>query len=384
MSPEELITRLRKSERIFRLLVEGVKDYAIFMLDPDGHIASWNEGAERIKGYTADEIIGKHFSIFYPQEAIDDKHPQQELAIALRDGKYEEEGWRLRKDGSSFWASVVLTAIYEDQEFVGFAKVTRDLTERKQAEEALRQARDEALEASEAKSRFLSTVSHEVRTPMAGIIGIVELICASAASDDVRELARAAMDSCKRLLQILNDVLDASKLNAGAITLENRSFAVRPIIGDLVQLASPEASKKKLQITAHVAENVPQLLCGDELRVRQILQNLVFNAVKFTAQGQIKISVELVGKDDAGCTLKFIVADTGIGISEEQQKKIFEPFQQATDSTTRVYGGTGLGLSICRTLTDLMNGELGVKSQINEGSTFWVVIRFGDELCQRE
>jgi signal transduction histidine kinase len=243
-------------------------------------------------------------------------------------------------------------------------------------------ARESAERALEVKSNFLATMSHEVRTPMAGIIGIVEMMDVSSKDEQMRGLSRIALDSCKRLLHILNDLLDASRLHAGAVKLEYRYFSVRPILGDIVQLITAEASKKSLTIISTVAPDVPEFVCGDELRVRQILQNLAFNAVKFTEDGRVEIRVELLEKDSEKSTLKFSVTDSGIGISDEQQKKLFQPFVQADDSTTRIYGGTGLGLSISRTLVDLMDGEIGLKSKLNEGSNFWVVIPFRVDSCQ--
>lgn len=373
-----------QQERLLASVVRAVKDYAIFMLDPAGNIITWNQGAERLNGYSSEEAIGKNFNMFYPPDVVAAGHPKYELVAALKEGRYEEEGWRIRKDGSRFWANVIITAIYDQEgKHTGFAKVTRDLTEQKRVERALTEARDKAVAADEAKSRFLSTVSHEVRTPMAGVIGLVELIALEAQKDDnVRHLADTALLSCKRLLHILNDLLDASKLQAGALKIEHRRFYIRPVIGDLVQLASPEATKKNLDISCAVAANVPEMICGDELRVRQILQNLTFNAIKFTPSGKIMLRVELANSDNDTTTLKFTVSDTGIGIALDEQERLFEPFEQLSNSTARVFGGTGLGLSISRTLVSLMNGEIGVESEPGVGSTFWVVIPFRDALCQ--
>lgn len=271
-----------------------------------------------------------------------------------------------------------------DGSISGSVATIRDITVRKQAEREIERARDEAIAASQAKSRFLANVSHEVRTPMAGVMGLVELIaCDTQSGDDIHDMAVTALDSCQQLHRILSNLLDASSLQAGAVSLDNRKFSVRPVVGDVVQLASPEALQKHLELTSYVAENVPEFVWGDEFRVRQILQNLVFNALKFTERGKISISIDLLTKDATASRLRFCVADTGIGIPEEQQKKIFEPFAQAEDSTTRVYGGSGLGLSISQALVNLMEGEIGFESKINQGSTFWVVIPFGDDLCQK-
>jgi signal transduction histidine kinase len=266
-----------------------------------------------------------------------------------------------------------------------YARVARLLEQRlfsHTLETAIAERTKELTAALEAKSRFLSTLSHEVRTPMAGVIGVVELIQVNSKQDEnIHELAKVAFDSCKRLLQILNDMLDASKLQAGALQLESRRFAVRPVIGDLVQLTIPETHRKGLEIISNVDADVPDTVCGDELRVRQVLQNLVFNAVKFTHQGKVSIHVLVERHKEKSTTLKFVVTDSGIGISAENQERIFEPFHQAEASTTRVYGGTGLGLSIARTLIELMGGQISLRSEPGKGSTFSVSIPFEDDLC---
>ncbi|MBI2809567.1 MAG: response regulator [Candidatus Melainabacteria bacterium] len=250
-------------------------------------------------------------------------------------------------------------------------------------ESAINERTKQLTAALEAKSRFLSTVSHEVRTPMAGVIGLVELILLESQNEETKLLANSALDSSKRLLQILNNLLDASKLEAGRVILENRWFSVRPIIGDVVQLARAEANKKNLLLTSAVETEVPDLVCGDELRLRQILTNLVFNAIKFTAKGEVSLSANFLRKEGGLVYLRFEVKDTGIGIAPEQQHELFEPFTQADDSTTRVFGGTGLGLSISKSLATIMNGRIGVESSLGKGSTFWVELPFGAEACQK-
>ncbi|HEY9778331.1 MAG TPA: PAS domain S-box protein [Planktothrix sp.] len=377
-----------KQQEVFRMLVSSVKDYAIFMLDPDGYVATWNEGAQRIKGYSADEIIGKHFSRFYTQEAKDRNHPQYELDVAKKEGRYEEEGWRIRKDGSTFWASVVITAVLSQGNLIGFAKVTRDLTERKKSEQQreatarlLAESNEELQRALEVKSRFLSTISHEVRTPMTGIIGMTELLTMEDLGADNNAVVRSIFDSSKRLLQLLNDVLDTTRMQSGKLTLEYRPFSVRAVIGDARQLISPEAMKKNLEVVGSCDENLPDTLCGDEHRLRQILLNLAFNAVKFTSSGQVDISCAVKSHIEQTTVLRFAVGDTGIGIKSDDRRKLFTPFSQAEASTTRIYGGTGLGLSICKDLVELMDGRIGVDSEFGKGSTFWFEVPFNSEHC---
>ena len=388
MSPEELNKRLERTETNFRLLVGSVRDYAIFMLDPDGHIISWNEGAQRIKGYSADDIIGKHFSVFYPREAVERNHPQAELAIAKREGKYEEEGWRLRKDGSSFWANVVITALRDDDgELVGFAKVTRDLTERKILEEQ-REAHAQQLAAAnadlkralEAKSRFLATISHEVRTPMSGIIGMTELLTFQDLGKENNGIVQNIFTSCKRLLQMLNNVLDAARMEAGDVALKYHKFPIRAVLGDVRQLIAADADKKNLSVEGFCDSRLPELVCGDEIRLRQVLLNLAVNAVKFTHTGRVNISCTL--KDGTSDLIgHFVVSDTGIGIADEDLPKLFKPFSQAHDPTKGIYGGTGLGLSICKEIIGLMGGQIGVESEIGKGSTFWFDVPLPEGKC---
>ncbi len=266
-----------------------------------------------------------------------------------------------------------------------YARVAVQLQQRllsQTLEKAVQERTRELQTALAVKTQFLSTVSHELRTPMAAVIGLVELMNAMAEDEEFKSYSQTALEACRRLLQILNDLLDASRLEANAFVIEKRSFSIQSVIGDLIQLADAEAKKKNLKLSWSVAENVPPLVCGDELRVRQIFQNLVFNALKFTQDGEIKLSITLEKEDNNCSDLRFEVTDSGIGIALDQQEKIFEPFSQADASTRRVYGGTGLGLSICRTLTKLMGGEIGVVSALGEGATFWVVLPFETELCK--
>jgi signal transduction histidine kinase len=249
-------------------------------------------------------------------------------------------------------------------------------------ETAVQQRTLELESALQSKSRFLATVSHEVRTPLSGVMGLIELIAKTSAEEDIRQMSTIAFASSQRLLQILNDLLDASKLQAGKILLEYRNFAIRPVIGDAVQLVKREADEKHIAVSSVVASDVPELVCGDELRVRQILFNLIFNAVKFTDNGEVKIEVILRNMTPAVTDLRFTVRDTGIGISDDQRQKLFTPFEQLQSSTSRIYGGTGLGLSICQNLIELMHGEIGVESEPGKGSTFWFHIPFRADKCQ--
>jgi PAS domain S-box-containing protein len=540
------------------------------MLDPEGRVMSWNVGAERIKGYRAEEIVGQHFSRFYCPEEIAWGRPVEELRIAAEVGRLEDEGWRMRKDGSRFWANAVITAVRDEAGSLrGFAKVTRDITERKRAETVLRlnEARLEALmqlnqmtgatfreitdfaletavaltnskigylafmnedesvltmhswsksamaecaiidkpivypvvntglwgeavrqrkpvftndypapnplkkgypeghvhilrhmnapifdgdrivivagvgnkeapydesdlrqltllmqgmwqlierrrtqedlrkshdelelrvrertaeldstnqdlraamqaaeAASRAKSTFLANMSHEIRTPLNAIIGMTELVLKSPISPQQREFLATVKDSGEALLSVINDVLDFSKIEAGKLTLDRNTFDLRESLGDTMKSFALRAHQQGLELACFIHHDVPQLVLGDYNRLRQIIVNLVGNAIKFTEQGEVTLEITRESHAEKNAVLHFTVADTGVGIPREKQAAIFESFEQGDASTTRRHGGTGLGLAIALRLVDLMGGRLWVESEVGRGSRFHFVV----------
>jgi PAS domain S-box-containing protein len=367
---------LRLSEERFRLLVQGVRDYAIFMLDPTGHITTWNAGAQRIKGYTSDEIFGKHFSIFYTPEDLESGKPARELKIATTTGVYEEEGWRLRKDGTRFWASVVITALYKpDGSLLGFGKVTRDLTERRAAQErAIEAARKAAAseEANRTKSQFLASMSHELRTPLNAIGGYTDLLMmgvrGSVTEQQLEDLQRIKR-SQQHLLGIINDILNFSRIEAGQTTYEYSTVPLSDVIEAVGHMIEPQAAAKGLEL--EVQQCPPEIaVWADKAKVQQILVNLLSNAVKFTEQG--KVTLECDWHDSHRVTIA--VTDTGVGIRADQQEKIFEPFVQVGRSLTKSQEGTGLGLAISRDLARGMGGDIVVTSEPGKGSRFTLIL----------
>jgi two-component system sensor histidine kinase/response regulator len=489
----------RVKEERFRLLVESVADYGIFMLDPDGMIASWNAGAARMKGYSEAEAVGQHFSIFYTDEQRADGHPQRELEIAEAHGRYEEEAWRVRKDGSLFWASVVITPVYgADGGLRGFSKVTRDrtdhmkseakfeglleaapdamvgvnsdglirlvnaqaeklfgypreellgktietlvpdrvrsvhpalrsgyfrapvarpmgagvelfglhkdgtefpaeislssidteegavvtaavrdVTERRVVEAALATALDTAQNAVRSRPEFLANMSHEIRTPMNAVIGMTSLLLDTDLNADQRDYVETVRTSGEHLLTIINDILDFAKIDAGKLVIEELTFVVRDWLRDSLELVAAQAHEKGLEMVSDVAEDVPHAIVGDPARLRQVLVNLLTNAVKFTPEGEVVVRVAVDHAVVDGAIFRLTVKDTGIGVSPERIESLFDPFTQADSTTTRVYGGTGLGLAISQELAHHMRGAIDIRADADDAGTIVSFTFFG-------
>jgi len=492
------------NERSLLALIEGVKDYAIVMMDPQGRVASWTACAERIKGYRAGEILGKSFACFYTPEDLERGHPGEVLRIAAEVGHFEEDGWRVRKDGSRFWASVMITALRDDAgRIVGFSKMTRDITERRRDDEKLRESeekfravlesapdamlivddkgeivllnaqaehlfgyrreeltgqpveilipaesrvghsnhrswyfqkpcprqmasgmvlkclrkdggefpaevslspiktaqtswvaaavrditerriaelqliaeRERAEEANRTKSEFLAAMSHEIRTPMNAILGMSDLLWESDLNPEQREFVEIFRRAGANLLRLIDNILDLSKIEAGHFELERQQFNLEDVLDQVIELMGGRARKKGVALLTRIAPGVCTDLIGDPGRLRQILLNLVGNAIKFTDTGEIIVTVRSRGSGGPG-RLSFAVSDTGIGIPEDKLAVIFEDFVQADSSVTRKYGGTGLGLGISRRIVKLMGGSLTATSTPGKGSTFQFTAMF--------
>jgi PAS domain S-box-containing protein len=365
---------------LHRLLVVSVRDYGIFVLDPKGHVATWNEGAERIKGYASDEILGRHFSTFYPPEDLATGKPAMELRVAAEVGRFEDEGWRLRKDGSRFWANVVITALRaEDGELVGFAKVTRDLTERRaselqRVEDARRLAEAEA--ANRAKSEFLTALSHELRTPLNAIGGYVDLLLLGI-HGAISEEQRAALDrvraSQQHLIVLISDLLNLSRMGAGQIRYRIEPVPLADVTSAVRPMTESQAQARQLALD-WLTSDASVVAMADRPRVEQILLNLVSNAVKFTAPGG-RVSVRSCRRGDQAV---LEVRDTGVGIPADQLEAIFEPFTQLGRSLTSHHEGAGLGLAISRELARAMGGDLWAESEPGQGSTFTLTLPLAD------
>jgi PAS domain S-box-containing protein len=351
----------------YRRLVTSVRDYAIFMLDPDGRIHSWNQGARELKGYEPEEVIGRHFSVFYTAEDRARDHPDAELEIARRAGRYEEEGWRVRKDGTTFWASVTITAVRDDDgRLTGFAKVTRDLTARKRAEDALRQAVDELRRANAELDRFASFAAHDMTGPLSTISGFAALLLRA-------ELPRAATDyaahiaaSSERLTQMLDGLLAYARSGASREAAEPVHLA-RVTEQVLADLAMPIA-ERSVEVTVEVPPGA-RVMAG-ERDVRLVLQNLVANAVKFADAERPHVTVR--AEDPGDGTWRTAVEDDGRGIAAADRERIFRAFERAGEQGDRP--GHGLGLAICQRLVDRHHGTIGVSSEPGRGSRFWFAL----------
>ncbi|WP_437927890.1 PAS domain S-box protein [Sorangium sp. So ce291] len=361
---------LRRSEERFRLLVESVKDYAIFMLDPQGVITTWNRGAQELKGYSAEEILGQHFSRFYPEHDVRAGKCDWELAIAARDGRVTDEGWRIRKDGTRFWAYVVITALRgPGGELVGFAKVTRDLTERRQAEEErIRLA--QAQEANRMKDEFLATVSHELRTPLNAILGWSSVLCDSVTDPEIAKAVETIRRNAQAQARIVEDVLDVSRIVTGKMHIETRPTNFAAIVADALEVVRPAADAKGIELSVQGAER-SLLLVGDPARLQQVVWNLLSNAVKFTERGgHVRVNLE-----QAGASVHLAVHDDGRGVDPAVISHVFERFWQADSSITRRFGGLGLGLSIVRHIVELHGGTVSAHSAgLDQGTSFFVTL----------
>ncbi len=392
---KEVEEQLRQSEQRIRLLIEGVKDYAIFMLDTTGHIASWNQGAARIKGYTATEIIGKHFSIFYQPEEIASGKCEYELKEATLTGRFEDEGWRVRKDGTMLWASVVITAIRDsNNELIGFTKVTRDLTERKRAEDRLQRAyqdlerrvnertsdlatanselarrESELKEAVRVRDEFLSIASHELKTPITSLKMQLQILQMKTKAEHFEALTPEklgkgldiSLRQVDRLTRLIDDLLDVARSQAQKLKFTFEQIDLQELVEEVVERYSAqlEAAHCHVQIVA----TEPVVGNFDRFRLDQVLVNILTNAVKYAPDSKVTITL----KKHAN-SAQLTVSDEGPGMPEETRTRLFQRFERGANSSN--IAGLGLGLFISKQIISGHRGSIRVESAPDEGTEF--------------
>ena len=376
------------------MLADSVRDYSIFLLDANGVITFWGEGARALEGWMQDEAEGAHLRLLFPEGGSGDGTAEDHLRKAVAEGQYSGEGRRVRRDGSEFWASVTITALWsETGELLGFASLERDLTARREADALLtaaaaaaEAAREAAVANASARTEFLATISHEIRTPVNAILGyheLLELEIGGPLTEAQRSYIDRASAGGRHLLAIIDEVLDFARLEADRVNVGRSAFRIETVVRDALALVAPQARQRRLEIsTAGAAGMEPIAAWADASRVRQILVNLLSNAIKFTeardgSPGRLTVSI---GETDrppgdadvsgSGPWAYVRVEDTGPGIPPNRLEAIFEPFVQADMSLTRRHGGTGLGLAISRRLARLMGGDLVARSEVGVGSAF--------------
>jgi PAS domain S-box-containing protein len=391
---KEVEERLRRSEERYRLLVEQVADYGIFMLDQSGNIVSWNEGAKNINGYSADEIIGKNFSVFYPPEDIAAGKPKMELEVAERVGKYEEEGWRIRKNGNRFWVGVVITAIFNDEgKLLGFAKVTRDLTERKKAEAELQESFEryrflaeelaiknrQLLDVNKQLEQFASIASHDLKEPLRKIITFTDLVLndeESHFSPTGQNRFSKVIDSARRMSRMIEDILSFSYLSQKE---EFETVSLQSILNETLELLDQPIKEKKALITS---DNLPVAKVISS-QIRQLFQNLISNSLKFARKEErpmLSITHDFVngkqlmleGIKSEVDYLQIHFRDNGIGFDQKDKEKIFELFKRL--HTRNEYSGTGIGLAIVKRIVDNHDGFISAESTLQTGAGFKILL----------
>jgi len=381
----EVTTVLSERDQQLRALVEGVRDYAIFTVDVEGRISSWHEGAAMMKGYTAEEAIGMPFAnLFVPEDRAGGR-PQLEMDVAARIGEYKGDGKRLRKDGTTFDAAVVLTALRGPQgELMGYLKLTQDITERKRQEQereallgAAQDAKAEAERASHAKGEFLATISHELRTPLGAILGWAHVLERSDAphTTHMRQGLAAITRNARVQVQLIEDLLDMNRIESGQLRLDMQPVALSEVIGGAVDAVLPSANAKEIDVETRIEAALDPIV-GDSARLQQIVWNLLSNAVKFTPNGG-RVTVALTRIPNGGQEIR--VSDTGQGIAADFLPLVFDRFRQQDASTTRRHGGLGIGLAIVRQLTGLHGGRVRAESDgAGKGATFVVELPVRD------
>ena len=375
-SQGEIIAAREYTENIIRSMND-----TLVVARPDGTIERVNRATLSLLGYEEGELVGMPLSmILYPEGRSDGTMANgYDVAEIISRGFVSNVETIYRSKNGGFIPVLFSASVMHgvDGTVQGLVCVGLDITERKHAEEVLREAKEAAETASRAKSQFLANMSHEIRTPMNGVLGMLDLMLDSKMDEAQLRLARMAHSSAEKLLSVINDILDFSKIEAGKLELQTAGFHMRDMVKEVTDLFWIKAQKKNISIRGDVDEQVPDAVEGDSIRLRQVLINLIGNAVKFTDSGEVYLGVRLEQETSEGILLRFDVRDTGSGIKKEEQRKIFDAFSQADSSMARRHEGTGLGLAISKQLVEMMQGSIGLESQPGNGSLFWFTVRLG-------
>jgi two-component system, sensor histidine kinase and response regulator len=378
------VTERKKTEEelayerdLLRSLLENIPDRIYFKDVKSRFLRVSSSMARRLGVADPSDVLGKTDFDFYPQERAQEYFDDEQRIVLTGQPLINKLERIVDRDGRESWASVTKVPLYNKAgAVVGIIGISRDVTKLKEAETALEHARDVALETARIKSQFLANMSHEIRTPMNAITGMTDLLMDTPLDEEQREFVDTLRSSTETLLGIINDILDFSKIEAGKLSLETIDFDLRDVIEDTAEMLAQRAQSKGVELLYTIGDDVPTMLRGDPRRLRQVLSNLVANAVKFTERGEVVVRVTRKSEGEKQVEVRVAVADTGIGLSPKTLPLIFQAFTQADGSTTRKYGGTGLGLAISKQLVDLMRGKIGVESELGRGSTFWFELPF--------
>lgn len=385
------ISALRKSKMEALAIIDNVVD-GVLVINQQGNIETVNYATERMFGYLKKNLIGKNISILIPN---DFKNTHNKYLSELNKDEltriigHEREVAALHSDGTLFPIEIGLNQIkFERQDF--FIAIVRDISHKKRSEEQLlnhterlqwarfemEKALEEAESANKTKSLFLASVSHEIRTPLNGILGMTELLMHTELNEKQDRYAKQIYDSGELLLELINDILDLSKIEAGQMEIEKEKFNLKDTVESVFKLLQTRAETNNVELSLNYDDDVPSVLVGDIVRIKQILINIVGNAIKFTKNGFVKVRIKKLKNEEDFVNLRFEISDNGIGIDKNNIEKVFDKFTQSDSSITKKYGGTGLGLAICKQIVDLMEGSIGATSELGKGSTFWVELKF--------
>jgi PAS domain S-box-containing protein len=365
----------------YKILVESIEDYAIFLLDKNGYILTWNKGAQKAKGYKADEIIGQHFSKFYQEEDIAANKPARELVLAIQRGRVEDEDWRVRKDGSKFWANVVITTLYDsDGNHIGFAKVTRDLTQRKQHEDAvrhanvqLRQQQRELELLNNSKDEFISLASHQLRTPATAVKQLLGLLTEGLYGElpsHIANILDRAYESNERQINIINSLLKVAQIDAGKVILHHSTVDLSYTLQNLLQEYGDTFLSRNQSVDFEIVGKQPITAYIDAEYMRMAITNLIDNASKYTRRdGNISVKIS-----QTSTYASVSITDNGVGISKEDQKELFTKFQRIPNEMSQAVGGSGLGLYWVQKVVELHRGTIEIDSEIGKGTTITLLL----------